>query len=183
MNHIDIPIPEDRANPQLMAPSPYLVLAYPSLVLLPPCVVLFLHLNHSSDPFQMKKMSSMNLLHMCTAAPAQAANNPVSNHPIKMQANVGATLVPIAVPYIWSQNDESKMKRLQVSTNIRSVIKNSVGSFGSGRNLLLFKASLNTSMPWPWGMLVYSPTTSAVTRMALPGCGPFSFSSFRSLRA
>ena len=53
----------------------------------------------SSDPFQMKKMSSMNLLHMCTAAaPTQAASNPVSSQPMKMQANVGATLVPMAVP-------------------------------------------------------------------------------------
>ena len=79
--------------------------------------------------------------------PVQAASIPVSSHPIKMQAKVGATLVPIAVPYTCSQNVESKMNRLQVRTNIKRVIKNSVGSFGSGRNLLLFKASLKTCIP------------------------------------
>ena len=100
-----------------------------------------------SDPFQMKKMSSMNLRHMYTAVPDQAASIPVSSHPMKMQANVGATLVPIAVPYTCSQNVESKRNKLQVRTNIKRVIKNSVGSFGSGLNLLLFNASLKTCIP------------------------------------
>ena len=45
---------------------------------------------------QMKKMSSINLCHKCTAALTQAAYQFLVS--MKMQAKSGATLVPIAVP-------------------------------------------------------------------------------------
>ena len=97
--------------------------------------------NSSSVPYQRKKMSSIYLLHRYGWVPIQVARIMASSQPMKMQAKVGATLVPIAVPINWRKCCPLKINTLKRSTNDRRVMRKLVGSFGWSLNLGLLRAS------------------------------------------
>ena len=84
----------------------------------------------SSVPYQIKKISSINLLHRWTAVLTHTASMQDSSHPMNMHAKVGATNVPMLVPKTYTQNAESNTNRFMAKKNIMRVIRKSVGSFG-----------------------------------------------------
>ena len=106
--------------------------------------------------------------------PCQAANILSSNHPMNMQAKVGAALVPMATPNNCKNNTPSNTNKLHVNTNIMRDSRNDVGIAWFS---LLSMASSKAVIPSVQGTLLYIPDMSSVTGMVPGGWGPHSFCS------
>ena len=100
-----------------------------------------------------EKISYIYLFHRGGFIPNQVARIMVYNQPIKIQAMVGATLVPMAVPISWRKCWQLNMKTLNMRKNDKKIIKKNVVSFGWGLSLGLSRAYLNFYMPFFKGIL------------------------------
>ena len=124
-----------------------------------------------SDPCQ-KKILSMNRFHIFGSNPPTSCHwNSISNStiPMKMQANVGLLLDPMATPSNCRNSFLSKTKKFEDATNLIIFKRKSVGMDWSS---LLSIAALKALRPWSIGTMLYIPFTPNVTG-TVPGTWSF----------
>ena len=89
-----------------------------------------------------------------------------------MVAYTQATEVPMAVPFIWRNQQSSNWKTLNFITRASNLITTSVGKAGGSSCLCSVSQRVIVWRPWSVSMFVYMETASEVKSFALGGRRP-----------